>query len=285
MIKYDCTTSSNHQTTMDVLHLLSTETYTNETSKVADTQYLKTVKSMDYDEFCDVLASVIPDLYKSLPRFQCDDWYEFMSFTVRQQTQSRHTLDDMEYVIRECKVEYPVTLTQLGQEYWKLEGISPQCFSMFASKHNIQVFNIPLVIETNKTSKTSKTCQEDLYHQTILVFDLRPTKQVAFLYDPNGHNSRFDVHYAIQTYVNLLNIATTPIKYIKLHNSRINLYHKSMGGGHCVVCCILFMISYTLLDMNVDQHDAMLLKQKSILTKLHILLYNALGYELKRIST
>lgn len=268
---------------MDVLHLLSTQTL--DKSTVVDTQYLKTVKSMDYDEFCDVLASVIPDLSKSLPLFQCDDWYEFMSFTVRQQTQSRHKLDEVEYVIRECKVEYPVTLTQLGQEYWKLEGMSPQCFSMFASKHNIQVFNIPLVIETNKTKKT---CQEDLYHQTILVFDLRPTQQVAFLYDPNGHNSRFDVgdvHYAIQTYVNLLNTATKPIKYIKLHNSRINLYHKSMGGGHCVVCCILFMMSYTLLDMNVDQHDAMLLKQKSILTKLHILLYNALGYELKRIPT
>jgi hypothetical protein len=254
-----------------------------DSSKVTNRHYLKTVKSMDYDEFCDVIASVIPELSITLPLFHCDEWYEFVSFTTIQQSRQ-----DEEYVVRDCKVEYPITLVQLDHQQWKLEGIAPHCLSMFThDKHN-GVLNIPLVIEANKTSSTSRST--DLYHQTVLVFDFRQTKHIAFLYDPNGECSRFntdDVHYAIETYVNMLDVGntTSPIKYKRLHNNRINLYHKSIGGENCVVCCILFMISYSLLRVDVCQHDAMFLQSKTLSTKLHILLYNALGYELQRFTT
>ena len=253
-----------------------------DSSKVTNRHYLKTVKSMDYDEFCDVIASVIPDLSITLPLFHCDEWYEFVSFTTIQQSkqssQSNLVIDE-EYVVRDCKVEYPITLIQLDHEQWKLEGLAPHCLSMFTRDNHNGVLNIPLVIEAKKTRSAA------LCHQTILVFDFRHTKQeqnIAFLYDPNGECSRFDtddVHYAIETYVNMLNI-----NYKRLHNTRINLYHKSIGGEHCVVCCILFMISYSLLQVDVYQHDAMLLQSKSLLTKLHILLYNALGNELQRFT-
>lgn len=247
-------------------------------SKLANKHFLKTVKSMDYDELCDVIGTVIPDLYMTLPLFHCDEWYEFISLTIVKQSTSSYGVIDEEYVIRDCKVDYPVTLKQIEQEQWRIEGLAPHSLSTFTHGNPDGVLNLPLVIESIKTLKSN----DDLYHQTILVFDFRKSK--AFLYDPNGQASRYDtdhVHYAIESYVNLLN---SPIKYIRLQNDRVNLYHKGIGGGNCVVCSILFMIAYSLLQLDVNTYDHIQLQSKSLLTKQHLLLYNTLGYELQQFT-
>lgn len=251
--------------------------------KVASKHYLKTVKSMDYDEFCDAIACVIPDLSVSLPLFHCDEWYEFVVFTYDGNAPIDVQVSDEEYVVRDCKKEYPVTLIQTGPQQWRLEGIAPHCLMKCHG-----VMNLPLVIETIGSSA------DDAYHQTVLVLDFRQqhktntNKTIAFLYDPNGASSRFDtpdVHRAIHAYVDLINVElteTTQLQYQRLSNQRMNFHLKYVGGGNCVVCSILFMISYSLLDMDIIQYDAILQGSKSLLTKLHILLYNAIGFELQR---
>lgn len=261
---------------MDIIQFLRSSIL--DGSKLANRHFLKTVKSMDYDELCDVIGTVIPDLYMTFPLFHSDEWYEFISLTIVKQSTSSYGVIDEDYVISDCKVEYPVTLKQIEKEQWKLEGIAPHCLSMFIHGKLDGVLNLPLVIECMKTLKS----KDDLYHQTILVFDFR--KGIAFLYDPNGQASRYntnEVHYAIESYVNLLN---SPIKYIRLQNDRVNLHHKGISGGNCVVCCILFMIAYSLLHLDVNTYDHIQLQSKSLLTKLHVLLYNALGYELQRFT-
>lgn len=264
--------------------------------KLTNRHFLKNVKSMDYDEFCDAIACVIPDLSMTLPLFHSDEWYEFVTFTYDGKAPSEMQISEEEYVVRDGKKEYPITLIQTGQQQWRLEGMAPHCLAMLSSHTHAQhhqhqhqhqhrcVMNLPLVIESIASSK------EDTYHQTVLVIDFckQDNKNIAFLYDPNGESSRFNspiVNQLVNAYVNLINVErseTAQIQFDRLSNKRINLYLNHVGGGNCVVCCILFMISYSLLGLDVAQFDDILQASKNLVTKLHILLYNAIGFELQR---